>query len=300
MLITSTTGRTIRTTLLLTALAAALPAFAQVKPATTPAPVSGQAGTPATKPAQPPVAVNSDTYRIGREDVLEITVLKFSEYNRVVTVLTDGTISYPRLGQFVVTGMTLKELERMIYKELDKIYVQPQITVSVQARPLRTISVLGNGVKTNGKRQMRDGWHVLDAIADVGGVTTSRSEFLSVKLIQMNKDQEVELDLAKVLDGDPLQNLPLEAGDVLTINERPVMETQIQVSGAVLKSGGMLLPQDGSILRALYDAGGATPAAALSKATIERNGTTIPVDLRGPTHEVSNRRACVCKRVTAL
>jgi len=61
------------------------------------------------KPAAPaPVSVPS--YRVSPEDVLDITVQDHTDLSKVAVVLPDGTISYPYVGEFKASGMTLREI----------------------------------------------------------------------------------------------------------------------------------------------------------------------------------------------
>ncbi len=239
-------------------------------------------GAPAT-PAPATTSAENPFYRIQKEDVLDIFVLERPEYSKTQEVLPDGTISYPRLGQFKVEGMTLKELEQRIFKKLDEdLFVNPQVSVSVRQRRVRQVSVVGDGVRAPGKMAMRDGWRVLDVLASAGGLVTNRTEFLTARLLQPKEGRVIPIDLKKLMANDASQNLLLEADDVLTIEAKPQAETQVQVVGQVNKPGAFVFPEDASVIRLLTEAGGPTQTAKLSEASIERNGETIKIDLREP------------------
>lgn len=51
-------------------------------------------------------------YRIGPEDLLEITVFEVEKLNKTVRVSAQGNISLPLLGVLRVKGLTANELER--------------------------------------------------------------------------------------------------------------------------------------------------------------------------------------------
>ena len=256
-------------------------ATAASKKPVTPAPVKL---VPQQQPQEPETlavtSASTPSYRIEKEDVLDVVVTERPEYSKSAEVLPDGTISYPRLGQVYVVGMTLGDLERRIFKELDRLFVNPEITVSVRQRRVRQVSIVGDGIRQAGKQVMRDGWRVLDVIAAAGGLVTSRPELLSAHLLKPKEGGMVAIDLKKLMANDATQNLLVEQDDVLTVQTRPVSETQVQVLGQVGKPGSFVYPEDASVIRLITEAGGPTAAASLSEATIERSGKTIKVDLR--------------------
>src|SRR5712691_3554936 len=61
-------------------------------------------------------------YRLRSEDVIDITVLGLPQLDKTVTILPDGTITYPRLGTIKAEGMTPQELKDHLYKGLDRYY----------------------------------------------------------------------------------------------------------------------------------------------------------------------------------
>src|SRR5688572_18167652 len=75
-------------------------------------------------------------YRLRSEDVVEITVLGHMQLDKTVTILPDGTITYPRIGTIQAAGKSTQELQALLYRELDKYYNNLNITVTVKS--LRT------------------------------------------------------------------------------------------------------------------------------------------------------------------
>jgi polysaccharide export outer membrane protein len=232
-------------------------------------------------PAKKTAKTTATEYRISREDSIAITCLNDSQYSVSATVLPDGTISYPKMGQIFVAGKTLKQLETVITKYLKKEFVRPQVSVAVRERQVRQVGVTGSGVKTGGKRIMRDGWRVLDAIADAGGLVSDRTDLFTAKLIRYETDETIPVDLVAAYNNiDSEANLLLEPNDLLLIDAAEESKSQVLVSGEVLKPGFVIIPRDRTISKALESAGGPRPGALLSEAIIERNGEKIKVDLR--------------------
>lgn len=234
---------------------------------------------PASVPGSAPVS--SPSYRISADDTLQIEVVDRPELTKNIQVLNDGTINYPYIGQVNVIGLTIKQLQEKIRKAVARQFVNPQVLVSVQRRLERQISVLG-AVKSPGKHVMRiENYHILDAIADSGGLVGERPEFFAAQLTQGKAGNVVKVDLYKLLqDNDTAENYKMEADDVLYITEVDAAKVQVQVVGQMTKAGPITLPRSGSIVEVLQLVGPPTPAAALSDVRIERNGTVIPLDLR--------------------
>ncbi|MBC7807502.1 MAG: polysaccharide biosynthesis/export family protein [Akkermansiaceae bacterium] len=253
------------------------------KPEAVPVPPASASAQPSA-PAQTlkkTAKVKPGEYRISREDSISITCLNDIQYSITATVLPDGTISYPKMGQIAVAGKTLRELELVITRFLLKEFVRPQISVAVRERQVRQIALTGSGVKSTGKRVMRDGWRVRDAISDAGGLLSDRTDLFTAKLIRDETKEIIPVDLvAAYSDIESEANLILEPNDLLIVDAAEESKSQVLVSGEVMKPGFVIIPRDRTISKALESAGGPKPGARLSEAIIERNGEKITVDLR--------------------
>jgi protein involved in polysaccharide export with SLBB domain len=223
------------------------------------------------------------SYRIQTNDVLVIEVLNHPELQKQVQVLSDGTITYPYVNgnnPFNIKGKTLLELTNVIVNGLKKQLGNPRVLITVSQRDKKQVNIMGNGVKGNGIRPLGDDWHILNLIADVGGLSTDRPEFVTAKLIR--HATVIPVDLKRVQAGDPDQNIALEPDDVLVVDMLDAAKTSVTVNGAVGKPGIYPVPRDGSILAVLTtDAGGFKPTASLASASIKKaDGTIKEIDLR--------------------
>jgi polysaccharide biosynthesis/export protein len=134
-------------------------------------PVLGQpAGTAPAAAQQYPSPAPSSVYQINAGDELEIYVWGEERLQRLVRVLPDGTIGFPLVGQLVVQGRTLAELESMISDRLRTQYrgQVPQVTASVKAPMGLQFSVMGH-VKTAGTFSPGRYVNVLEALSLAGG-----------------------------------------------------------------------------------------------------------------------------------
>ncbi len=234
---------------------------------------------PAVQAQAPIVAVASD-YKVKAGDTISIQVLNHPEFSIAGTrVQNDNTISY-FFGPIVVTGKTISEIGKLVTKQLvdAKQLVSPIVSVSVASREPMTVNIYGD-VRSAGKVELRDGMRLLDIVALAGGLPSDRYEFY--KLVVYRPNGPVTVDVAKLYTGDIKQNIALENGDNIIIDEADPSETMVRVVGEVRSQSSVVIPRDGSILAVLNAAGGVTPTAALSQASIVRKGQTITVDLRG-------------------
>ena len=71
-------------------------------------------------------------YRIGPEDVLQISVWKEDGLDREVLVRPDGGVSFPLAGDVPASGRTPLEVQTDIKKRLEKYIPEAVVTVSVK------------------------------------------------------------------------------------------------------------------------------------------------------------------------
>jgi polysaccharide export outer membrane protein len=235
------------------------------------------------KQAPPASTTGTSSYHIAPQDVLDITIQDHADLSKTTTVLPDGTISYPYVGEFKASGLTLREITDRITGALSKEIASPQVTVTIRTLHERTpsqVSVLG-AAKTTGKFTYKEGWRVLDLLIECGGLPADKgAQFTAV--LKREGSETIPLDLAHILSvTDTKANIPLMPNDVLFVTEYIAAPSVAQVLGEVGHPGNVLLPKDGSIIPVLLAAGSPTPRAALSRSRITHNGQTTTVDLTG-------------------
>src|SRR5207247_7846788 len=106
----------------------------------------GSAAAPASGPRSEPAHEQGD-YRIGPEDVLDISVWNNTALSRVVPVRPDGKISLPLLNDVQAAGLTPIELRDDLNKRLVEFIPTPEVSVVVREVHSFKVSVLGQ-VKT--------------------------------------------------------------------------------------------------------------------------------------------------------
>lgn len=168
----------------------------------------------------------SDIYRIGKDDIVQISVWRNPELSVTVPVRPDGRISVPLVGDVLVADRTPDEVSTDIEAKLATYVRDPQ--VSVILTELRSHEYLSRVRVTGAVRQpisvpYREGMTVLDAVLAAGGVTEFASAD-STKLCRRDKADTLEtlpVKLDRLMKkGDLENNLALRPGDIITVPER--------------------------------------------------------------------------------
>ncbi|MGH8063120.1 MAG: XrtA/PEP-CTERM system exopolysaccharide export protein [Pseudoxanthomonas sp.] len=180
-------------------------------------------GTSTPPPAQS--NLSKDAYRIGVDDIVQVSVWRNPELGITVPVRPDGMISVPLVGDVAAGGRTPSEVSKDIQAKLATYVRDPQVAVILT--DLRSHEYLSRVRVTGAVRQpisipFRPGMTVLDAVLAAGGVTEFAASDRS-DLYRKNADEThtypVRLD--RILNrGDLSTNYPVSPGDVITVPER--------------------------------------------------------------------------------
>ena len=228
----------------------------------------------------------AEDYRIGAEDVIQITVYDQPDLSISVKVSPDGYIPFPLLGRIKAEGFTGRELEKEVEDKLLADYLKnPQVSILIKEYRSRKVYVLG-GVASPGIYELTGTISLLEALSRAGGLNNNaaRHAVISRSQKQYNETGAVEeplkVDLKRLLDeGDTSLNVSIHDGDVIQI---PSANSYF-VFGEVKSPGLYSIDKDLTILQAITKAGGFTKIAAPSRTKVIRgkNGTeeTIKVDI---------------------
>ena len=122
-------------------------------------------------------------YRVGAQDLLEISVFGVSDLNRTARVNSNGQITLPLIGGVMAGGKTIPELEQELARKYAEGYLQkPQVTVFVKEYTSQRVTLEGAFKKPGiypltGKTTLLQGIAIgkgLDPLADLGGVVLFR------------------------------------------------------------------------------------------------------------------------------
>ncbi|HEY8297639.1 MAG TPA: polysaccharide biosynthesis/export family protein, partial [Candidatus Baltobacteraceae bacterium] len=114
-------------------------------------------------------ATDDRSYKIAPGDQLAVAVFGDATLTQTVTVLPDGRIALPLIGDVSVGGSSTKAAGATIARALARYVRHPIVTVALAAQGTMNVLVLGD-VKTPGKYAVRSNARLSDAIAAAGGL----------------------------------------------------------------------------------------------------------------------------------
>ena len=245
-------------------------------------------------------------YRIGPEDLLEISVYGAPDLSGEARVAAEGSISVPLLGIVQAAGLTSNELESVLRKLLRQTYMKdPHVSVFVKEVESHSVSVFG-AVEKPGVFQIRSAKSLIEVLsmaqglsADAGdtvivmrhartttpavadnpipppaaasnpaqGAAEGRASLVNADAVSGSKS--IEINLRDLLNtGNPRYNALVYPGDVVTVTRAGV----VYVVGEVNKPGGYVLKTNKniSVLQAIALAEGETHTSSGKRARIIR------------------------------
>ncbi len=144
-------------------------------------------------------------------------------------VQRDGTITVPYAGQIEVVGKTTPEIEKLVVDKLTGKAIEPQAIVTISQPIFSSITVTGESVKGGRIPLSTKGDHLLDVIAESGGITTPANQTF-LELTRRGKTVRVPF---QTLLNTPRENIYARPGDTLTVVRYPLSYTAF---GATLRN----------------------------------------------------------------
>ncbi len=240
---------------------------------------------------QQPDRDNLPAQKIGRNDLLAVSVYDAPELSRTVRVTAEGRIRLPMLKEPIAAeGLLPAELEAAIAASLKagQILVDPVVTVTIVEYHSRPISVAG-AVKNPVTFQAAAAVSLLEAITRAGGLSPEAGAEILVTYRQPGPDNRPvsltrRIPVKQLIDrADPDVNLSLVGGEEIRVPE----VGKVFVVGNVKKPGAYPVQDSGdtTVLKMLALAEGLAPFAGKQAYIIRQDDRTgarreLPVELR--------------------
>lgn len=161
-----------------------------------------------------------NTYHLGPEDVISVTVFGQDRYSRSgITIPPSGRISLALIpGGLFVNGKTVDEVSELIKKRYDEYIIDPEVTVSLDKAASYRYSIVGD-VGQPGIRLMNRRMTVTEAIAEAGGVlsTGNKSGVVLLRRQQDNTMAQIRIDVAAIYKGKAPDSTFLIPGDQIFV-----------------------------------------------------------------------------------
>jgi polysaccharide export outer membrane protein len=205
-------------------------------------------------------------YILDTEDVLSVVIMRHPELNSEYEVPPSGLVTFHGAGEIQVRGLTLKQVELQIEKQMESRYKDPDVSVSLKSARPRWVFVTGE-VKLPGRYAMQAGWRVAEAIAVAGGYTENAA--LTHAFIS-RKQEVIPVDLYRMLiQGDITLNVAVQPDDLIVV---PTNLQRFAVMGQVNEPGFFPVPNGKPfyLADAIAVGGGPTKKAVTSKVYVLR------------------------------
>jgi polysaccharide export outer membrane protein len=161
-----------------------------------------------------------NTYRLGPEDVVSVSVFGQDRYSRSgITIPPSGRISLALIpGGVFVNGKTVDEVADAITKRYDEYIIDPQVSVSLDKASSYRYSVIGD-VAQPGIRLMTHRMTVAEAIGEAGGVlsTGNRSKIIVLRRQADGKLNPIAVNLTAIYQGKAPDITYLVPGDQVIV-----------------------------------------------------------------------------------
>lgn len=164
------------------------------------------------------VPETDNRYLIGSGDVLDISVWKNPDLTRVVTVLPDGSIRLPLIGEMAAAGKSLEELNDALRAKLERYVPEVDLSVIVVQVNSMVIYVIGR-VNQPGRIPMNTSLNVMQALATAGGLNPfAKAKEIKVFREKLPSPGYLLFNYEAVSEGRQLdQNILLKRGDVVVV-----------------------------------------------------------------------------------
>lgn len=160
----------------------------------------------------------SPSYLIGPNDILNVYVWKEPDLTQNVTVMSDGRITFPLIGEIMAQGQTVTALKEAITEKLKTYVTAPEVTVIVRESRSRRIYTIGK-LNMPGPYPLEADMTVLQALSTAGGFT-EWAETKNILIIRREgkRERQLRFDYSGFISGKSVeQNIVLEPNDTIVV-----------------------------------------------------------------------------------
>lgn len=168
------------------------------------------------------VTPGSEGYRIGPQDVLEISIYQAPDLTKTVQVAEGGLINLPLVGDVRAGGITARELEHELKAKYGARYLQnPQVSVFVREFNSQRVTLEG-AIGRPGVLPYKGPTTLLQVVASAGGMkdVADGSEVMVFRTAN-GKKEAARFDLDAIMAGTA-QDPPILQGDVIIVGTSTV------------------------------------------------------------------------------
>ena len=184
--------------------------------------VSAQKDGLPKNPATPVSGISSvvEEYRIGPQDLLDVSVWDYPQFDLKVVIRPDKKIEVKLLSDVQAAGLSTKQVEKLIADGLKstEIVTNAHVTVIVLEIHSQTVTVMGSGVRSTGEYPIGGPVRVLDLLAKAGlNEFAKKNEIIIVRDEGNKRFTKYPFDYDSFVKGNYSQNILLRSGDTVIV-----------------------------------------------------------------------------------
>ena len=204
-------------------------------------------------------------YIVGPDDEIKITIWGNIDGEWDVIVDRDGNITLPKIGVIGITGLTFKEMQDAIYKEISRYYTGFEMNVSMGSLRSIRVYIVGNAERP-GAYTVSSLSSLVSALFEAGG--PSKTGSMRDIQIKRNGKALVHFDLYDLLlNGDKSKDIRLMSEDVIFI---PSIGPLAGIAGNVKRPAIYELKNETKLLQFIDMAGGLSNIAFKGRVQVQR------------------------------
>ena len=158
---------------------------------------------------------------LGPGDLFELHIVGEDKLPTSYMVSPDGTVDFPYIHRVKVAGLEPQEVVDLVRRKLveGKFLRDPSVVLSVKEYRSKVVNVLGQ-VKKPGTFSLVPGFTLVQAISQAGGPTAIADvNHVTLTRTTNGRRQSISISLRSITEGRSA-DIPLQAGDVITVGER--------------------------------------------------------------------------------
>jgi polysaccharide export outer membrane protein len=165
-------------------------------------------------------AQEGENYYLRPGDQLHIYVHENPDLTVSTAVLSDGSISYPLVGNLFVEGLTITALEDILAEKLGQYLQRPVVVITVSTETLEKVYVLGR-VRLPHEYPYQKGKRLTDYLAMAGG-PDDFADLKDCKVFSRDSSQPTRVISLKAIfeDHDRDQDIELQPNDTIYLDRK--------------------------------------------------------------------------------
>jgi len=225
---------------------------------------------------------------IGPGDLIDLSVYQVPELIMKVRVDLNGVVSLPLIGDLRLAGLTVRDAQLLIARELieRQLVKKPEVSLFIEEFATQGITVYGE-VSTPGIYPLMGPHRLYDAISAAGGLTLKAGRTVTILHAGRRASEEViDLSGGKTLEQ---ANVTISPGDTIIVSKAGV----VYVLGEVNRPGAFLMENNTSIslLKSIALAGSTTKLASQKHVIIVRKSSEGTVYIEVPLDKIYHAKA---------